>query len=81
MTHYFIFACEELPTREDDPRDVYIVKESFCHNAEQAVRNSLTDEQILNWNWTVVEVRNAILDDEFLHDGVFDDIEPQDSQS
>jgi hypothetical protein len=77
MTHYFVFGCEEIPLEEDDPRNVYTVKEALCQSAEQAVRASLTDEQILNWDWTVVEVRDAIHADEFRHDGVFDDIEPQ----
>ena len=76
MTHYFVFGCQQLPLDEDDPRDVYVVKEAFCETAEQAVRSSLTDEQITSWDWTVVEVSDAIHADEFRHDGVFDDIEP-----
>lgn len=76
MTHYFIIGCEELPLRDDDPRDVWITKEAFCETAEQAVRASLTDEQILHWNWTVIKVENTIDGKEMRHDGVFDDIEP-----
>lgn len=76
MAHYFITGCKELPLEEDDPRDVWITKEAFCETAEQAVRQSLKDEQILNWNWTVIKAADAIHADQFRHDGVFDDIEP-----
>lgn len=76
MTHYFVFGCEQIPLEEDDPRNVYVVKEAFCETAEQAVRESLTDEQILNWDWTVVEATDAIHADEYRHDGTFDDIDP-----
>lgn len=76
MAHYFITGCKELPLEEDDARDVWIIKEAFCETAEQAVRQSLTDEQILNWNWTVIKAANTIDADQFRHDGVFDDIEP-----
>ena len=76
MTHFFVFGCDQIPLEEDNPRDVYITKEAFCETAEEAVRASLTDEQILNWDWTVVEAADAIHADEFRHDGTFDDIEP-----
>lgn len=76
MTHYFVFGCEQLPLDEDDPRDVYVVKEAFCETAEQAARNSLTNEQIVSWDWTVIEVEDSFHADEFRQYDTFEDIEP-----
>ncbi|EGQ44173.1 MAG: hypothetical protein J07AB43_02320 [Candidatus Nanosalina sp. J07AB43] len=69
-----VLLTEELPVEEEEPRDVWIPKEVFCETPEEAVRQALTDEQILEWHYEVIEVERVILDDDFLHDGVFDDL-------
>jgi len=54
--------------------ELWEVKEVRAMHAEEAVRESLTNEQILEWEYEVSETTNTIHSDQFHNDGTFDDI-------
>lgn len=61
---------------EDPPLGFYKIEEveSEVESVVQAVREALSEEQILHHEYEVYEVQRAVHSDELKHAGVFDDL-------
>ena len=64
--------------RPDDPADRFhnswTQEEGEYEHPEEAVRGLLTKTEVIEHEYVVYEVTNAIHSDQFHHDGTFDDI-------